>query len=484
MERRNRSVGRLREMLSRQGYFGSRLAAHSGLFLWSAVLALLATFISYPGIWYSDSYVRVTTGSAILNSVVKTLTGHRFYLNTDNAFTIIPSFFMAFSQGMTGHVALYTFLQAFAFFTAVFLLIRELNPVCPRIQMLLFGLSPLIYGMSVYYEAGIGCASGLICLMLLFLRVKEEKCRGDRALALFLVFFASFVAFGYRTNALTVLPVLIFWTLRAPRGLIRRWPALVALIGGIVFTAVPSRIFDIHSYSTASSGLVWEILSVIQRMPEEKQQVFVDYLDEIGGEGSTRIALSTSTEDTAGNFMWGDALGIRKMSAPGATVIAVKKYVELFFREPGLFLRLKWDFIKKTMGISQPLDYSEYDYNRWERMADYGFNDSPQRKTFYDSFIRSCEWLGFYVLRPWVSFLISLVAVIVLQARRHPLREQYTFTFLMAAFYYLAYLLDTPAFDFRYFYPSLLLMMVSNAALMLMGILTLARKLKRKTGRV
>ena len=105
-------------------------------------------------------------------------------------------------------------------------------------------------------------------------------------------------------------------------------------------------------------------------------------------------------------------------------------------------------------------------------------------QTFYDSFIRSCEWLGFYVLRPWVSFLISLVAVIVLQARRHPLREQYTFTFLMAAFYYLAYLLDTPAFDFRYFYPSLLLMMVSNAALMLMGILTLARKLKRKTGRV
>ena len=100
-------------------------------------------------------------------------------------------------------------------------------------------------------------------------------------------------------------------------------------------------------------------------------------------------SLATSTEDTAGNFMWGDALGIRKMSAPGATVTAVKKYVELFFREPGRFLQLKWDFIKKTMGISQPLDYSEYDYNRWERMGEYGFNDSLQRKAFYDSFIRS-----------------------------------------------------------------------------------------------
>ncbi|MBR2823859.1 MAG: hypothetical protein IKE24_09250 [Clostridia bacterium] len=466
--------------LSSRGYFGSRAAAHRGLFLWSAVLALLATFISYPGIWYSDSYVRVTTGGAVLNAVIKTLTGHRFPLNTDNAFTVIPSFFMAFSQGLTGHVGLYTFAQAFAFFAAAFLLIRELNPVCPRIQMVLFGLSPLIYGMAVYYEAGVGCAAGLVCLMLLFLRAGAEKSRGDRALELFLVFFASFVAFGYRTNALTVLPVLVFQLFRTPRGSVRRWPMLLALMGGIVFTAVPSRVFDIHSYSTASSGLVWEMLSVIQRLPEEKQPEYQNYLDEIGGEGSTRLALETSTEDTAGNFMWGDALGIRKMSAPGATVTAARKYAELFFREPGAFLRLKGDFIKKTMGISMELDYSEYDYNRWDRMAEYGFNDSPQRHAFHDSFIRLCDLLGFYVLRPWVSFLLSLLTVVVLRIRKHPLRETYSFTFWMAVFYYLAYLLDTPAFDFRYFYPSLFLMMIMHAAVSLMGLNALLGRLKKR----
>lgn len=108
-----------------KGYYRKRIAENWAVWAWSAALALLCTLISYPGIWYSDSYVRVTTGSAVLNAVVKTLTGHRAPLETGNAFTIVPSFFMAFSQGLTGHFALYTFGQAFAFFAAAFLLIRS-----------------------------------------------------------------------------------------------------------------------------------------------------------------------------------------------------------------------------------------------------------------------------------------------------------------------------------------------------------------------
>ena len=103
---------------SGNGYYKRQIAENRGLWGWSVIFALLCTFISYPGIWYSDSYVRVTTGGAVLNAMVKTLTGHRFMLDTGNAFTIIPSFFMAISQGLTGHVGLYTFAQAFAFFAA------------------------------------------------------------------------------------------------------------------------------------------------------------------------------------------------------------------------------------------------------------------------------------------------------------------------------------------------------------------------------
>ena len=87
---RNREAGDLRAF----GRYPEGILKRSGLWGWSAVLALLCTMITYPGIWYSDSYVRVTTAYAVMNSVKITLAGHPAPLYTGNAFTVIPSFMM------------------------------------------------------------------------------------------------------------------------------------------------------------------------------------------------------------------------------------------------------------------------------------------------------------------------------------------------------------------------------------------------------
>ena len=76
------------------GYFGIRIREGRKIWFWCAVLALLCTFATYPGIWYSDSYVRVETGRAAFNAVVKTLIGQGRPLQTRNHFTLIPSFAM------------------------------------------------------------------------------------------------------------------------------------------------------------------------------------------------------------------------------------------------------------------------------------------------------------------------------------------------------------------------------------------------------
>ena len=466
--------------LSKNGYYSERFKATRGIWFWSGVLALICTLISYPGIWYSDSYVRVTTGQAVLNAIIKTLTGQRFPLETGNAFTIIPSFFMALSQGLTGHVALYTFMQAFAFFAATFLLIRELNPEHARLHSFLFAVCPLIYGMSVYYEAGVGCAAGMVCLMLLFRRIREEKSQRDRILEFLLVVFASFVTVGYRTNALTIIPVLVFYLLQLKTDKARKGVILLALVVGILVTKALPWAFDIHSDSTASVGIVWEILTVIQRMEPMEQEQYQNYLDEIGGEGATRQALQISRETTAGSFMWSRTLGTETLSVPGATGKVLKKYVHLVLEKPVDWLRVKWDFVRKSLGIGEALDYSEYNYNRWDAMSEFGFNDSLQRHMFYNSFMKTVRFFGFYILHPWLPFLASLLMHLAETIRQRKKQSFSAFVFWMAVFYYLAYLLDTPAFDFRYFYPSLFLLIILDIEIMLKWIIAFFRRIRKE----
>ena len=479
--RKSRKDG-IKTVFSRNGYYGRRVAACRVVWLWSAVLALLCTLISYPGIWYSDSYVRVATGGAVLNAIVKTLTGHRAPLYTGNAFTVTPSLFMGLSIGVTGHVALYTFCQAFAFFAATFLLIREMNPGSRKLQSVLFACCPLIYGMSVYYEAGIGCVTGLSALILLLRRAGDEKTRGDRVIEFLLVMLSSYVMIGYRTNALTVLPVLGFYLLRMKPGRERVFALLLSVVLGVGMTVGIPRIFDIHSESTASAGIVWEMLTVIQRMKPEDREKYQDFLDEIGGEGSTRIALKQSDEGTAGSFMWGEAMGTGKMSAPGATMTAVKKYIQLMTERPREWWSVKWDVIMRSLGIQGQLDYSEYNYNRWDQMQEYGMVDSLQRRAFYDSFMGTCGACSALTLHPWVSFLLTFVFVCAAYILKNPLRSLYGLTVWTAAFYYLAYLLDTPAYDFRYFYPSLYLMLILDAAILMEWLRKAVLKL-RSSGR-
>ena len=471
----------IRRALSGEGYYPRRAAGAAGVWRGSAALALLCTLVSYPGIWYSDSYVRVTTGGAVLNAVVKALTGHRILLETHNAFSVIPSFFMAASIGLTGHVGLYTFLQAFAFFSAVFLLIRELKPAYRKLQYLLFALSPVIFGASVYYEANIGSAAGMIALLLLFRRVREEKTRTERGIEFLLIAFASFVTFGYRTNALTVVPVLAvyLWKIRTEKTR-KVLPALALVCGLLLVKAVPWA-FGVKSLSNGGTGFVWEIITTIQRMDPSDRAAYEDYLDDIGGEGATAAVLQSSTEASANDFMWGGALNAETMSAPGAMSGILGKYFRLIREKPADWLRVKGDFLRRAMGIGEALDISEYDYNRWDAMGEYGLNDSLQRKWFHASYLGMNRVFGFFTLHPWASFLISLILVSAEWIRKSGKRELYALLMWTAVFYYGAYLAVIVGFELRFFYPSLLLMMIMDAAIVLDWVKSGAALLRRRT---
>lgn len=445
----------------------------------SAALALFFTLVTYPGIWYSDSYVRVSTAYAVGGAIKSTLTGHGRLLETGNAFTVIPSFFLSLSLMMTGHVAFYTFCQAFGFFAAVFLLIRELGTPHWKVQAVLFAISPVIYGASVYYEANVGSLIGMIMLTLLLRRCGTVRGALDRVMEFCLIALSALITFGYRTNAFTVLPVLVgYLFLSARKRGAKIGKALLALAVGIVLVWAIPAVFQVVGDSNASTGFVWEMLTTIQRMEPEAQKDYVDYLDDIGGEGATQAALESSTEASANGFMWGGGLTPSNLSAPGTLSKVIGKYFRLLAERPGDWIGTKLDFVGRAMGVQAPLDLYEYPYDRWDRMTEFGMVDTAQRRFFHSSVLRENEVLGFFTCRPWVAFLVSVVMLAAEVLRKSRKRELYALVFLLAVFYYLAYLLVIVGFEQRMFYPSLVLLMAMDASITMEWIYGLAKKVR------
>ena len=449
------------------GYYATRILRCRHIWFWSAVLALLCTFVAYPGIWYSDSYVRVETAKAAFNAVVKTLIGQGRLLETRNHFTLIPSFAMIPSLALTGHVGLYTFVQAFAFFAATFLLIRELKPAYPKLQSVLFALSPLIYGVSVYYEAGIGCVTGIAALILLLRRVGDRKEKKDRVLEFFLIVFWSLITFGYRTNALTITPVLILylWKTRVSRFLILL--VVLALAFGAVLTEVIPAVFQVRGLSNGFTGFVWEMLITIQRMEPEKQEEYLDYLDEVGGDGATRGALEINNDISVDAFLDYSEINPEAMSRPGAGGKILSRYLQLIRQEPGLWWQVKREMLRRTFALDGRMAYAEYNYNRWDRMQEYGMTDSPARQAFYQSYLEANRILGFFTCRPWAVFLITAAMTVIQALRRSRKTELYILILMTAVFFYGAFVLINVCFDLRYFYPALYLMMLIDAEISL-----------------
>ena len=219
---------------------------------------------------------------------------------------------------------------------------------------------------------------------------------------------------------------------------------------------------------------------MIQRMPEEDRTEYRDYLDDLCGEGATRGVLAESDETSANSFMWGSSVNTGKLSEPGATGRVLGKYLRLMTERPGEWFSVKKDFVLRAMGFGEALDDSEYDYDRWDSMKEYGFNDSPQRRAFHRSYLKFNEIFGFYTRRPWLPFLISLGMLIAEYLRKSRKRGLYALLFWTAVFYYGAYLAVIVSFELRFFYPALVLLAILDCAVCLEWIRDGIRLLRKR----
>ena len=466
-------------------YYFSKIREDVGILIICLLISVLCVLITYPGILYSDSFARIATADSIIFRINQMFHGGVYDSTISSWLTLTPSIFIALSKLLTGNIAFYTFTQAFLFFSVTYFFIKRISFCYKKIQYILFAICPMIWCVSIYYEAGIGCVTGICALVLILDNIDVEKSRTDTIIEYMLIVFFSFVTFGYRANAFTIIPVLLAFIITTKTKVKIKILSVSMIFIGILFTSIVPLVLNINTMSSVSAGFVWEVLTSIQSLEPEKQELYSDYFDDIGGAGSTIDALQRSDEKSVNGFIWYSKLNNYVISSGNSPKIILEKYINFIVSEPKAYFQTKWNFILNSLGINKQLICSEYYYDdyQYDSMSNYQFNDSLQRMLFVKVYNKFNSIFGFYTCTPWVVFAISVVLFFISYIRKYRKRKLQLFVFLLSFFYYGAYLINTQFFGLRYFYPSLYLLTILNCSILFNVINDLCNWMKNKCTR-
>lgn len=436
-----------------------------GIAIISILMAVLVTLISYPGFMYADSYSRIMYAQQLLD---RANDSYEMWL------TPAPSYFMALCLKVTGNIASYTFLQSAVYFFVSMLFIRRIAKKCKILQYIMFFVNPVFYGMAVYFEPSVGCVVGIMGILLILFSEIDIHNYIDIVVTFILLLFCSFVAFGYRANAFTMIPVFLVLIFVLYKENIMRMLLLISLCSGILLVSIVPKAMNIDTMSSVAVSFVWDILNAIGTMEEEQQREYWKYLDDIGGGGgATFDALQNNGPYRVGVWLWFDRLGYKNLSEDGMFEKVLEKYVEFALKEPKALYQAKKTSIKLSLGYKSSLYIDEWQYNCNGRMAEYGYNDSPERMWFYNSHIKAIDWQEFWV-KPWVMY-VGFIIIFAIRYLFWKIKKEkadidscrvWISIFFVACFYYGAFFINTQSYELRYFFPSGCLLMLVNIAML------------------
>ena len=438
---------------------------NKGMLLISILIAIFLTILTYPGIMYSDSYARIGVTSELKTAIHAFNVGNVSMTNLASWLTITPSFFILLSEQIVGSVVLYTFVQCFLLFLSTYIMGDGLtNEGHRRWNRLCITLNPVLWAFGVYYEASVGCVTAIMGILLLVWKWDSLSSYFDKIITIVLLIFSSYVCLGYRANAFTIIPILILIVILKERKVIKSTMIICSIcIGTIMALAVPKAL-NIDTMSSYAGSLIWEMVSTIQSMDEEKQSQYITYLDDVFGKEATATAVAnnsyTGEYSSINDIWWGNPFNTEDVSKSENTKKVLSKYIHLWISEPKDCLKVKWNFISHSLGINQPLRMAEYDYNRDNSMSQFGYNDCKQRLAYVDFFLAFMNFMIIFRI-PWLMFTVALVLILIWRFKCGGKKENiniYEASFGIAVFYYGAYILNTQSFEFRYYFPSWLLL--------------------------
>lgn len=429
-------------------------------FIIAGIVSLLITFISYPGyFYYLDSYRRWEYALAILGGQGADVT---------NEYSLFPQIVMAICYKITENYAAYTFLQAFLFLFTTYCVLDMIVEKYKIIAIVLVTLCPPILIRGVQMEASAGAIIGINIFLLLLIGKDSVKVDGEKpsfkssfefVRYLFSLFLAGIIVFGYRQNALTIIPVIMVFLIKKYNGLknLKYLCNIIVVLLSVVFVVYIPTIFGLSNrFDSSGIGVLWDNISVLEQIKDEGK--YETYLDWLGGPGSTKEAIALNKQDNIYGF--NEAIQAWTASDKNNASRLKEDFIYLCINEPVAVLKAKALRASYILGITQPLVDNDVHYDDIGIMKDYGMRDTSLRHLFMDNYQRFSD--AFILMRmPWFAFLLA-TSICICFYRIMSEREKNIILLLysLSVFYYGAFIVNAQSCEFRYYFPAFYLLII------------------------
>ncbi|MFO0858435.1 MAG: hypothetical protein U0640_13900 [Phycisphaerales bacterium] len=471
----------------------------------SAFYALALTLIFWPGLATNDSGHRLCLAWSLIH-------GRDFgpVAMPESIFQqVFPpamSLVAAALRWLTGTWGVMTFLGAWLFFASFGVLsIATLGRRVGLAIWLLLMITPPVWNHAIAMLPDAWVAAALCTMLTVFVRRSRQsdgarsECGegvstrrgGSRVVTWLVLIVSSLVFFTFRHNSITVLPLLlllgVLWVLRwtpfdRAYDFARRRRGIGAIIavmmlGVVVAQLLPhfaSRVIGWRSADVSATIMSWEHVAMLKLAGERTHELVsrhsLDHVTANQPADATNLALQRFDWVAFNSIVYGEGAPLPARAIRDDGVAMREAFWKLVKAEPWLYAKAKVRIWASVMGLRHdgPLIGITSNPPRWtekyrvDLSQTHPIVDASSIPDRIDRVMRASMWLWM----PYTWFGVGFVSLIVAACRRSTRSSSLlpaVALFLAAAMYYAGFLIVSPGFEWRYFLPSFVLLVICTA---------------------
>lgn len=415
-------------------------------------LSVAVVFAQYPGyLLWGDSFVRWEFAKAITENGVGFNYGNAGFQNWHSTF---PTILMAAALKASGYIGFFSFAQCFLLLGALYLACRQVvEPTVSMVVTFLFLLFPvnLIFLVMHMPDALLPVFALLLAATLSTRQLRKNP--DNWFLYYSIVYLLFFICVWVRPNFAVAGIVVAYFA--AARWRFKFANFVVMMACSVLMMGAWDRTLNVTIFDVSSVAMASEITGISKATNGEFCANCLDFV------GDTQNARAHYQVDDVNPLLWdGDAGGLPsyKVGLKQNAKEIRSLWISAIYNNPAEYLNLKVEQITKLLGVGRGVKFMfsmrPIDVERTEsvcgcRVAEGYYLITTMAKGAFSA-------LRFFTERPYVQFIVGLAALLLLRGTKAFALVLCCFSLAVA--YYASFFIQMQRVEFRYFYPSWVLL--------------------------